>query len=43
MDGHEWTGLALAYIDDYFLKFIKDLEKNKILDDTFVILLSDHG
>ena len=43
MDGHEWTTFAPGYLDQHFLKFIKDLEENDILNDTFVIFLSDHG
>ena len=30
-----------AYLDNHFLNFIKDLENKKILDDTFVILMSE--
>lgn len=43
MDGHEWTTFAPSFLDEHFLNFVKQLEEENILEDTFVIFLSDHG
>lgn len=42
-EGHEWTTFVPGYLDDHFLNFFKELEEDKILEDTMVVLLSDHG
>ena len=43
MDGHETTTLVAHYMDGNLKDYIQSLEKEKILDDTLVILVSDHG
>jgi hypothetical protein len=43
MDGHEPSTLVAQYLDGDLSHFIKKLEKEKILDDTLVIMFSDHG
>ncbi len=43
MDGHEASTLVSKYLDDGLLEHMKNLEKEKILDDTLILLVSDHG
>ena len=42
-DAHEFTTLEAEKGDIYLLNYIKKLEEEKILDDTMLILFSDHG
>lgn len=43
IDGHELSTFVPGYLDKHFVKFIKQLEEEKILEDTMVVFLSDHG
>jgi hypothetical protein len=42
-DAHEGTGNVIRYFDDKLEKFLSDMETSGKLDDTFVILMADHG
>lgn len=44
MDAHEMSGgVAVQFLDDPLSKFLNEMEKEKLLDDTFIIFVSDHG
>ena len=42
-EGHEPTGNIAKYLDEYLYKFLNDLYKQKLLNDTAIFILSDHG
>ena len=42
-DGHEGTLEVIKYDDDIILNFLNTLFKDNLLDDTTILLLSDHG
>lgn len=43
IDAHEGTGNVVGYLDDRLEKFLTDMEKNNMLDDTIVLFMADHG
>jgi hypothetical protein len=43
MDSHEGTGNVVKYLDSKLEHFLVDLEQKKLLDDTIIVLMSDHG
>ena len=43
MEGHEGTGQVINYIDEPIATLLNDLEQRKMLEDTVVVLISDHG
>ena len=42
-DGHEPTGQVIKYVDEHLYNFLNQLYKNKLLNDTAIFILSDHG
>ena len=42
-DGHEGTLELIKYNDDVIFKFLDTLYKDNLLDNTTILLLSDHG
>jgi len=42
-DGQDFTGEAIAYLDEPLSNFLKEAEESKLLEDTAIILFSDHG
>jgi hypothetical protein len=43
MDGHEFTGELPVYLDDLLPQFFEDMVKDGLLEDSIVLVLSDHG
>ena len=43
MDGHEFTGELLVYLDNLLPEFFETMRKEGLLDDSIVFVLSDHG
>lgn len=43
LDAHEATGEVVRYLDDDLLDYLTTLEKEGILKDATVMLVSDHG
>ena len=42
-DAHEFTGQVPKYLDEPLYNFLNDLYNKKLLDDTAIIIASDHG
>lgn len=42
-DSHETSAEVIRYVDESISKFFEELEKNGTLDDTLLIIFSDHG
>ena len=42
-DGHEPTGQVIKYMDEYLYNFLNELYEQKLLNDTSIFILSDHG
>ena len=42
-DGHEPTGQVVGYLDEYLYIYLNDLYEKKLLNDTSIFILSDHG
>ena len=42
-DAHEFSGQVPKYLDEPLYNFLMDLYNKKLLDDTAIILASDHG
>ena len=42
-NGHEITGEVIAYLDDPLSDFLANIEQEGLIDDTVVVLFSDHG
>ena len=42
-DAHEFTGQVVKYLDKPLFNFMNELYKNKELDDTAILFVSDHG
>ena len=42
-DGHEPTGQVVKYLDEYLYNFLNELYEKKLLNDTALFILSDHG
>ena len=42
-DGHEPTGQVVKYIDEHLYNYLNDLYEKKLLNDTAIFILSDHG
>ena len=42
-DGHEPTGQVVKYLDEYLYNFLNELYEKKLLNDTAIFILSDHG
>jgi hypothetical protein len=43
INGHEATGEVIQYDDDIFYNFLMEFEKQGFMNDTIVMILSDHG
>ena len=43
MDGHEDTSETITFLDEPLTNFLNELYNNNLLNDTFIILVSDHG
>jgi len=43
LDAHEGTGEVVKYMDDKLVNFLSNLEKDGMLEDTSIVLYSDHG
>lgn len=43
IEGHEGTGEVITTIDSPIAKLLNDLEEGQLLDDTIVVVFSDHG
>lgn len=43
LDAHEGTGEVVKYMDGYLHDFLSGLERDSLLEDTAVMLFSDHG
>ena len=43
LEGHEPTGEILGYIDDYFFNFLNNFYSKGWLNETAIIIFSDHG
>ena len=42
-DAHEFSGQVEKYLDDNLYNFLNDLYNEKLLDDTVILIASDHG
>ena len=42
-DGHEPTGQVVKYLDESLYNFLEELYENKKLENTALLILSDHG
>ena len=42
-DGHEPTGQVIKYLDESLYNYLNGLYENKLLNDTALFILSDHG
>jgi hypothetical protein len=42
-DSHEGSGEMVKYTEEYVLNFLNYLKKEKILDNTLLLIFSDHG
>ena len=42
-DGHEPTGQVVKYLDEYLYNFLNELYGKRLLNDTALFILSDHG
>lgn len=43
IDSHEITGEVIKYSDDHIYMFLNNLEKDGLLENTIIMLYSDHG
>ena len=43
MDGHEFTGEVVEYLDHHLVEFFKAMMEEGLLDDSIIFILSDHG
>lgn len=43
MDSHEFTGELSYYLDQHLPKFFESMLQEGLLDDSIVLLMSDHG
>lgn len=43
MDGHEFTGELLVYLDSLIPQFFESMRKEGLLEDSIVFIMSDHG
>jgi len=41
--GHEGTGEVIRYLDEPLAEFLEDMSMSGYLEDTAVIMMSDHG
>ncbi len=43
IDSHEGTGETVKYDEEYLVDFLNFLEEKKHMEDTFIVIFSDHG
>ena len=43
IEGHQASGEVISDTDEHVAKLLDQLEKDKMLEDTVVVMISDHG